>query len=612
MRDRAEPMAQVRETAIRTLFGDRYGLVVFLACLCLFGVVWRTGVFITDSYTLANGLYAVTNGEVFMTEAAYGGSLDTPGAEQAPGGLIARNYGAILLSLPFWGILEGLSAVTSLRVALLGLWSLALLALVVQLGGLLDNENVVVIGSVAVLAVFGLNVAVAHPLDSSGTHFYALQLFHMVVAAFAPVILYRLLGRIHDRRLGLLGATLLLLGTPLSVWAPFPKRHALTVTVVLAIAYALYRSRTGADGVLLRRPVWFRALAYVVVGLYTWVHAPEALLLFLGLLVLDVPTAPDNGVRTLAIVGGAFLLSLLPFLITNTVVVGSPLQPPRLLAVQGTGAGTTSGSGPSQGSPEPAVALLMKFASPILVLGGELSKGLAVLGERPSAVYHTLIRSGGAAAALDNAGKESVNLSVLESAPLLAAMAGVVPVLWRRLPAISLPERTLSGRALTDLFAVLIIVTLTLQYASRLPIHAQLTVRYLFPLYPLGVYLVCRLPVVNATLTANTRLFAWTTAVATLIGGQLLVVAIFSTVVGLGEAFQLHAVLALAVAVPLVTWAMFGRSDDWFGRIGAVLFGFATAVTTLFTLLVAIEYYPVANSHMLPAVRILGELLRLF
>jgi hypothetical protein len=639
-RARAEIQGQVRETATRVLFGDRYGLVVFLSCLCLFGVVWRTDVFITDSYTLANGLYALTNGEVFMTEAAYGGTLDTPGAEQAPGGLIARNYGAIVLSLPFWAVLEGLTAVTSLRVALVGLWSLALLALVVQGGAILDSERVVVGGSLAVLALFGANVALGRTLDPSNIHFYALQLFHMTVAAFAPVLLYRLLRRIHGRRLGTTGAALLLFGTPLAVWAPYPKRHALTATVVLAVAYGLYRSRTGADGALLSSPVWFRALAYAVVGLYAWVHAPEALLLCLVLLAVDVPTAPDNSARSLAIVGGAFLVSLLPFFITNTVLIGSPLRPPRLLAVRGAGGGQAvagAGSGPAgSGSTgtggsgtgglfavvgqligtvtallAPVTELVRTVATPVLILGDEIGKGFVVLRERPTDLYHTFVRSGDAAGALNVTGAESVNLAVLESAPLLGATAGVLPVAWRRLKTASLPERTLPGRTIVDIFAALVIVTLTLQYASRLPLHAQVTVRYLFPVFPLGVYLLCRLSAVRRALTEHWRLFAWTAAGVTLIGGQLLVVVVHATVVGLGEAFQLHALLALPAATSLGLWALFGRGDGQFGRVGAVLLGLATALTTLFVLLVAVEYYPLGDSHLLPLVGAVAELLDL-
>ena len=112
---------------------------------------------------------------------------------------------------------------------------------------------------------------------------------------------------------------------------------------------------------------------------------------------------------------------------------------------------------------------------------------------------------------------------------------------------------------------------------------------------------------VRATLTENWRLFAWTTAVTILVGGQLLAVAVFWTAVGLGEAFQLHALLALGTATPLAAWSLLGRSDDRFGHAGAVLLGVATGLSTVFVLLVALEYYSIGDSHLLPMVRIVAE-----
>lgn len=617
--------SELRHTLAKVLFGDRIGLLAFLGSLCLFGLVWQTEVFITDTYALVNGLYSLSNGDLFLTEAAYGPTLDTPGVEQTSGGLIARNYGAIVLSLPFWVLLEAVAAVASLRVALVGLWSLALLGFVVQLGRVFDRDTLVT-GSVFVLAVFVVNIGLARPLDSTATHLYALQLFHITVAAFAPVLCYRLFTRLDTRRVAMVATTMLVFGTPLILWATIAKRHAITGTVVLAVAYALYRSRTDPDGVLVQRRVTFRALAYALVGLYAWVHAPEALLLLVVLAVVDVPSARDNSPRTLVLVGAAFLLSLVPFAVTNYVLTGSPIQPPRLFArvgssgaeaAGGTGgteaAGGTGGTGGSGGTtlvPAPLTRLLAPLASvtkPLQLLGRELWIGLTVLYTEPAAVWQTIVRSGDAAAALNNAGSESVNLSLLESAPVLGALVGGLPVAWRRIRSRTQLTRTLRAATVVDAFAVVFCALLVLQYASRLPVHAQLTVRYLFPLFPLGVYLLARLPVVRMALTEHWRLFAWTTAVTILIGGQLIAVIVFWTVVGLGEAFQLHALLALAAAIPLATWSLLGRSEGRFGQAGAILVGVATGLSTVFVLLVALEYYSIGDSHLLPMVRVVAE-----
>lgn len=616
-------LTRVRESVVAVLFGDRVGLALFLGCACLFALFWRTTILITDTYTLANGLYSLSNGNVFLTEAVYGPSLDTPGTEYYRGNPIARNYGAIVLSLPFWALLEGLGAVVDLRIGIVALWSLGLLAFVVTLGRHLDSETVVAGGSVLVLAVFGLNVALARPLDSASTHLYALQLFHLTVAAFAPVLLYRLVRRMHTSRVGTLTAVTFTLGTPLALWATVPKRHVLTATVVVGLAYCLYRSRMPTDGVLVRRPATFRALAYALVGLYAWVHAPEALLLAVVLALVDVPTAPENSPRTLLLVAVAFGLSLVPFFVTNALVAGSPIRPPRLLAVAGSGGGSgstgTAAAGSGSGATStgiltvlaPLFTAIEPVVEPLLLLGGELLVGAQAIVSQPSELYHALVRSGYTAGTVDLSNEEAVNLSLLESAPVLLALAGVVASLRGRRRRPSIPSRILSGPRVVDIFAILLLLGVTLQYASRLPIHAQITVRYLFPLYPLGIYLLIRLPVLRATLAENYRLFAWTVAGSIAVGGQLVVVVVALTTNGLGEAFQFHALLSLAVAIPLGVWAVAGSSDGWSGRVGAVLLGVTTALPALFGLLTAVEYYALGDTHALPMVRALGELLPL-
>jgi len=608
------------KNASAVLFGDRIGLALFLASVCLFGAVWRTEIFITDSYALVNGLYNLTNGELYLVEAAYGPGLDTPGVEQANGGRIARNYGVIVLSLPIWVLLEALTVVTDLRVALVGLYSLTLLAFGVTIGRLRDSEAVVLASSLLALAFFAVNVALATPLDPAGTHLYALQVFHLLVAAFAPVLLYRLVARIESLTIGIVGATVFLLGTPLAIWAPVPKRHAITVTVVLVVAYALYRSRecvsTGSSTFV---SAVFRAIAYASVGLYAWVQAPEALTLLVVLALVDVPTAPDNSPRTLATIGAAFLLSLVPFFVTNYVLIGSPLKPPRLLARAGAGGaepvvshgGSGTFVGPIVSALSPALAVVSRFTQPLQLLFGEIVAGVNVLFTRPESLYHTLIRSGDATAALDASERYSVNLTILESAPVLAAIIGWIPTLWRRRDSISTPKRILSGRTVVDVFAVAVILATTFQYASRLPVHAQLTVRYLLVLYPLGIYLLVRLPVVRRTLEGNWGAFAWTTAATVLIGGQLLAVGVFLTARGPGETIQFHGVVALVLAIPLSLLVLLGRSDGVVGSLGAVLLGITTGASAAFTILVVIEYYSLGNTHLLPVVRAFAELVTL-
>ena len=46
----------------RWLFGDRYGLALWLGLALAFGLTWRIGFFIQDSYATANALVALADG----------------------------------------------------------------------------------------------------------------------------------------------------------------------------------------------------------------------------------------------------------------------------------------------------------------------------------------------------------------------------------------------------------------------------------------------------------------------------------------------------------------------------------------------------------------------
>ena len=125
----------------RAVFGDRLGAVVFLAAVSTYLLCWRVGVLITDSYTVANTLAAVADGQLHVDRAVYGPSLETPGMGTRDGRFYGRNYGQVFLALPLLWALEALAAVTELRVSVAGVWALSLLALSLLVGRELDRPR---------------------------------------------------------------------------------------------------------------------------------------------------------------------------------------------------------------------------------------------------------------------------------------------------------------------------------------------------------------------------------------------------------------------------------------------------------------------------------------
>ncbi|WP_254543749.1 hypothetical protein [Halomarina pelagica] len=628
--DAAAGLTAAARAAGRALFGDRLGVVVFLATTLFALSCWRVGFFITDNYTIANALVGVSRGHLWIPPAVtYGGSPDTPGMHLVGGRLYGRNYGHVFLALPLLRAVEAVAAVADPRVALAACYGLLLLALSTAIGRIAGRRRAFELGGSALsLAVFAANLAVATPLDPVWFPMLALQASTIVAAGMVAVLLYRLVARAHDRRAGLFAGLAGVLATPVGFWASIPKRHVVVTALTLAALYSLYRSREG-DPTSERR---FRALAYAWVALLAWVHAPEALVVLVALLAVDLPTARANDPRTLATVAAAFGVALLLFLLTNALVVGTPIQPPRLWpdyaggplppvagdggATPGPGTGGDSAVGGPRGArspdaptgrPDPNAGggVLGKVG----VLLALLTRGARAVVERPARLRYTFLRSGTIPGVDEPGIGQAINLTVLESVPLLGALCPLPVALARHLRS---GRRLPDGRdptVVADAFAVAVSVGLTLVYLPRLPLHAQVTVRYLLPLFALGVYGVARQTPVRRVLAARGPLVGWTVVVGVLVGGQAVFAWLALTDAALGEAMQFHAWLGLATAGGLAAWLLVARAGRFLPRVGAVCLGLALAAGADLALFASFVHFADAGVHALPLARALAAAL---
>ena len=311
-------------TLTRTLFGGRAGLALFCGSLALFVLTWRVGVFFNDIGLYPTMLEYVSRGELsFGTpdEVDFG----YPGMHHRDGELYGRGYGLVALALPFFWGLELLDPLVDLRWVVVVGWSALLLATAGLVGEQAGRRRrgLAVGGALAVVALVG-NAWFYKPFRAD-LQTMALQLSTMLAGAVVVVAVYRLLADRHGTTVGLVGGVTVLLGTPVAFWATTPKRHTLTAMFVVLAVYAFYRSRQSDR---YGRQAALRGGAYACAGLLAWVHAPEGFTLLAALAVVDLPTAPRNDARTLAVVGGVFALSLVPFAVTNAVVSGNPLLPP--------------------------------------------------------------------------------------------------------------------------------------------------------------------------------------------------------------------------------------------------------------------------------------------
>ena len=627
---RSPPLEVVRQRLARFVFGDQYGLTLFVGALVFFGVTWRVGFLINDNYTVANALVNLADGHFPVTDVVYGpDSGATPGMVTVDGQRFGRNYGQVALSLPVYYLLEFVAAVADLRLALVGAWCLSVLAFCLCLGRLVGRDRLFGIGGavVALVCFFG-NLTVATDLSARWTGLLALQLTSMVAAALTGVLVYRLLAAVHAQRTGLVAGVVTVAATPVGFWAAIPKRHTYMAMLVVAMLYVFYLSRIAESDT---RATSFRAAAYGFVGLATWIQPAESLAMLVALVVVDVPTAPSNDRRQLAVVAGVFVVSLLPFFLTNVALSGNPLKPPRTLPRYEAVAPASDAIRPPQSSESSGifdssqsandteadgrnvvflVVLAERLGETLIAqltrFGSFVAAGVGALGD-PDRLYHVFVRGGYLRDVAVEDGGKAINLSLVESAPVFGALV----VLPQALVAHVRHTNSRSDAVVaTDLLAASISFLFVLVYLPRLPLHAMVTLRYLVPMMPLLVYAVFRLQSVRALLDYP-RVLAFSFAGTVFIGTQLLFVLLFVQRATLGEAVQAHALLALAVAGVFAGWLLVASSlPDRFTPFGTTVLGVVCGVTTGFLLLSGGLYFVGDGDLLLPLGRRVHEFVR--
>ncbi|WP_224448723.1 hypothetical protein [Haloprofundus salilacus] len=590
------------------VFGDRYGLLLFVSALSFFGLYWRVGIFLNDNYAVANGLYNAANGHLQVTEIIYGPSSGSvPGMVSGENGRYSRNVGQIVITLPVLWILKGFALVADLRVLLLGVWCSLILAMGMLLSRIFNEKSYIQpLAAIVALTVFGLNLSVATELESRWLAPLALQLTSMAAAALSSVIIYRLLSRLHTTHVGLIGGVIVAIATPVGFWASIPKRHTYMALLVVATVYSFYRSREATESAKILK---FRALSYAFVGLATWIQAGEAFVLFVSLVTVDFATAPSNSRRELRTIGGVFGLSLVPFLLTNLIIAGNPLMPPMLLPrYTETAAVTTGSSGTSSSNSSTVsvpiwlqgVALLeatsLKAIEQMNRFTSILSKGVTVLSD-PERLTQVFIRGGYIEDVASRDHGQAVNLALLEAMPLFGAIVILPKTLVKRI-------RTQNREpiAAVDWLVAVYVVLLTIFYLPRLPVHAMITVRYLLPIMPLLVYAVFRFAAFRELLQYP-RVLGFSYAGTVLIGSQLILVLLVVLQANLGEAAQVHAWINLAAATCLIAWLLlYSYVPQRFQPVGAVVLGCVCGLTTAFLLLSGVVYFSTGSGFVLPAI----------
>ncbi|MEF8871478.1 MAG: hypothetical protein V5A41_07590, partial [Haloarculaceae archaeon] len=412
----------------------------------------------------------------------------------------------------------------------------------------------------------------------------------------------------------------IVLALPVGFWATIPKRHVFSALLLVAVLYAFARSRDAdaAPTVPGLGPVpLYRAGAYALVGLFTTIHAAEALFAFFALVVVDIPTAPSNDRRTLGMVAGVFALSLVPLLITNSLVTGELLRPPRAMGERGltapaqenltSGGGTGSDGGGSGTLGSQLEEFIVGLgAGPVGVIVGQIlqisTDSLAEF-TNLEAISRTYVSS-----SVDGISQGTqfvgINLSLLEAGPVLGAAVGAV--VGSLTGGFARLRQSLDA---TDALAVLFGVGFVLIYNSRLPLNTQVTVRYILVLYPLGVVLLTRAAATRRLLETQRSPLLWSYGASVALGSQLLLAYFVIGQYAVGEAARVHALLGFGLGVVAAITTVASVADRRVEPVAAVALGLAAAAGTVLFLLAGFVHFAFIGEFVLPVVGAVSDML---
>jgi hypothetical protein len=474
----------------------------------------------------------------------------------------------------------------------------------------------------------------------------ALQVTSICVATATVALVYKLGLAVASGRVGIFVGGVAAVASPIAFWATLSKRHTLTGFLALAALYGLYNSRAASSA---RDALRYRVLAYGCVGLTAWTHSVEGLLLALTLIPLDLLTARTSVIRSMGISGSALTVALLPFFVTNVLISGNPVRPPRALSqpnrselnavfgpspttndavAPGEGGNETIGEGAAQASGNALAGLFDSLTTGVTeratTFVSYTTNNIVTLADAER-LYTVFVRSSQGALSSGQFTVPARDFAMLESLPVLGVLVVLVVIGTR---VVSLTDWNLrkgfrafreDPRYVADAFVVLYTTWLLLIYVPRLPLHVTYTVRYLYPVYPLGLYTVARLAIVQRTVDVAWRRLLASYAATVIAGGvgMLLILGFaIANPSGFGrhmdtytEAFKLHAIAGATSGVLVAGWGGYAAHTGDAEQVGATWLGIAAGVTTVFLVFVALRYFAFTSQYAIPISRAVARLL---
>lgn len=229
------------------------------------------------------------------------------------------SYSLLVLSLPVYSALKNIDYFYGAHLFLLQIWALSGGFSVYLLAKSWKIKNAVFGGLVFYFILIIVNMRYFNPIFfPKWGEIISIGFTNILITSFLIVMVYFLFEKMFSNKIAIFASLFIILATPISFYALTLKHHSLALLLTVLAFYFFYKYQEKKD-------LKFIYIAYVLSGLCVWTRTLDGAALMLSLLIIDILIF-RRGIKHIALISMIILVSLVPFLTFNQLILGNPFS----------------------------------------------------------------------------------------------------------------------------------------------------------------------------------------------------------------------------------------------------------------------------------------------
>ncbi|NJD51796.1 MAG: hypothetical protein FIB07_02910 [Candidatus Methanoperedens sp.] len=230
------------------------------------------------------------------------------------------SYSLLILSLPVYYILKIIDNYYGAHLLILQLWALS--------GGMIayfimkykKSGNALKIGVLSSGILFLSNWFFFEPIYfPKWGELISIEFTNIIITSLIALIIYKLFNIFFGNKIALFASFFVILATPISFYAITLKHHSLTLFFTLLSIYYFYQHYETKQNKYI-------FISYVLAGLCIWTRILDGTVLLISLIVMHFITVKKINIKYVLSVLSIILISLIPYLIFNYLILGTPFS----------------------------------------------------------------------------------------------------------------------------------------------------------------------------------------------------------------------------------------------------------------------------------------------